>query len=186
LAHEGRECGAIHDSIWSVCSGLRPRGPFPIVCKRPVPEPRDNRAGFLRKGIGARYSCGTLSCAPELNPRSGAWWKYGASAVGHIAGSSGDTGNTGDVGIRFEIALKDEIALKEMIQVLATSGRLSWLAPDCGTDRKKTRARRGSLSWKREAPDPVGASGSGRSGTWSSYNTKSWKPQLSINEAPIL
>jgi hypothetical protein len=96
---------------------LRPRGRPPIVCKRAIPEPCDDRAGFLWKGIGARYSCGTVSYAPERNPRSGAWRKYGASAVGHIAGSSGDTRNTGDIGIRFQIALNDEIAFKEMTQI---------------------------------------------------------------------
>jgi hypothetical protein len=106
----------IHDSSWSICCGLRLRGPLP--CKRSVPKPCDDRAGCLWKGIGARYSCGTVSFAPKRNPRSGAWRKYGAGAFGHIAGSSGDTRNTGDVGIRFEIALKDEIALKEMIQIL--------------------------------------------------------------------
>jgi hypothetical protein len=104
----------IHDSSWSICCGLRLRGPLP--CKRPVPKPCDDRAGCLWKGIGARYSCGSVSFAPKRNPRSGAWRKYGAGAFRHIAGSSGDTRNTGDVGIRFEIALKDEIALKEMIQ----------------------------------------------------------------------
>jgi hypothetical protein len=105
----------IHDSSWSICCGLRLRGPLP--CKRPVPKPCDDRAGCLWKGIGARYSCGAVSFAPKRNPRSGAWRKYGTGAFGHIAGSSGDTRNTGDVGIRFEIALKDEIALKEMIQI---------------------------------------------------------------------
>jgi hypothetical protein len=75
------------------------------------------------EGIGARYSCGTVSCAPERNPRSGAWRKSGA--VRHIAGSSGDTRNTGDIGIRFEIALNDEIALKEMTQISTASRRLT-------------------------------------------------------------
>ena len=116
----------IHDSSWSICCGLRLRGPLP--CKRPVPKPCDDRAGCLWKGIGARYSCGAVSFAPKRNPRSGAWRKYGAGAFGHIAGSSGDTRNTGDVGIRFEIALKDEIALKEMIQILNGVAFFLWAA----------------------------------------------------------
>ena len=110
----------IHDSSWSICCGLRLRGPLP--CKRPVPKPCDDRAGCLWKGIGARYSCGAVSFAPKRNPRSGAWRKYGAGPFRHIAGFSGDTRNTGDVGIRFEIALKDQIALKEMIQIFEWRG----------------------------------------------------------------
>jgi hypothetical protein len=89
---------------------LRHRRPPRVVCERPVPEPRDNRSGFLGGGISAGYSRGTISSAPKHNPRSGAWRKYSTSAIGHRASFSVDTRSAIDIGVRFEIAIEEMIA----------------------------------------------------------------------------
>ena len=82
-----------------------------MACKRPVPEPRDNRAGVLWSRFGARYSRGTVSSAPKHNRRSGAWRKYGSSAIWHSASSSNAARITVHIGIGLEIAIE------EMIQI---------------------------------------------------------------------
>ena len=88
---------------------LRHRRPPRVVCKRPIPEPRDNCAGFLGGGISAGYSRGTISSAPKHNPRSGSWRKYSTSAIRHRASFPVDTRSAIDIGGRFEIAIGEMI-----------------------------------------------------------------------------
>jgi hypothetical protein len=87
-----------HDS--SVCSRLRCHSPSHIACKCPVPEPRDDRAGYLWSGIGACYPGGAVFSVPQLSAKFGTWRKYGTSSVGHIAGPFNN--DAVDIGIEFE------------------------------------------------------------------------------------
>jgi hypothetical protein len=117
---------------------LRHHGPLRVVCKRPVPESCDDRAGFLWSGVSACYSRGTVPSAPEHNPRSGAWRKYGTSAIGHCASYSVETRDVIDIGISFEIATT---GTNPLIAAVRCSGTLNCVALPWNLGRRKEAQR---------------------------------------------